>query len=737
MESLLVNLKKQVTCSICLDTYTEPKTIPCLHTFCCECLDKHARVSQKQGKFRCPECQAAIDLPEGNRFDRLPNSFFHKSLLSLLAVRQSGEASSITCYQCSATNPQMYYCFDCGRFMCPDCFNAHEVLKKSFQGHKVTPVQDFKTEDYEALLRRQPFCSQQFHEREIARFFCSQCQVCICQICIVTDHQNHKVVLLDKAAHEEKDNIMSGAKLIKKMESELQEVIKQFEETISKLESNMETAKRGVKQTAEQMIANIREREREALESLEATRVSRLYKINLAKQEVESLVKQMNHAAQFAENLVQRTSSSDIMQNKETLKTKFEELLRVEVPKHQQTTFIKFTATSQKDLKLGFIEVTEGTAKAAKSTLEGLDKTFQAGVEAEFTFCPKTSRGEMSNQADLKSRLELLIRPVSYAVRDVTVKEKEDGNLRLKFTPNEPGAYSIEVKINGDKLPTCPTIVQVKERELVVVNELMLELFTGETFEWLYGIAVNTEGQIVVTDNFGNCVYVFDINGNCVRKIGSKGNNTGQFQYPNGISFLNDNEVLIADYGNCRIQRLNIQTGTVVKSFGKKGLEKGEFDRPIDVIVDDQKHIVVTEWGNGRIQVMSKDGESIFTFGDKGPGKLDGPTCCILCEKMFLVSDEGNHCIKVFDQTGTLLYQFGKQGYQDGQLKAPYGLLVDSSNNLLLCDSGNNRVQQFSLDGRFTGKSIARLSSPVAITKAPDGRILVTSHNEKKVYILK
>ena len=64
------------------------------------------------------------------------------------------------------------------------------------------------------------------------------------------------------------------------MESELQEVIRQFEETISKLESNMATAKRSVKQAAEQMIANIREREREALESLEVTRVSRLHIIN-------------------------------------------------------------------------------------------------------------------------------------------------------------------------------------------------------------------------------------------------------------------------------------------------------------------------------------------------------------------------------------------------------------------------------------------------------------------------
>ena len=304
MESLLKNLKQQVTCSICLDTYTEPKTISCLHTFCCECLEKHARVSHKQGKFRCPECQAEIDLPEGNRFDRLPNSFFHKSLLSLLAVRQSGDASSITCSECRKSNPQMYYCFDCGRFMCPDCFNAHELLSATFEGHKVTPVKDFKAEDYEALLKRQPFCSQQFHEREITRFFCFQCQVCICQICIVTDHRNHDVVLLDKAAHEEKDNIMSGAKMIKKMESELCEVIKQLEETISKLEGNVSSAKREVSQAAEEMIAEIRKREREAIKSLETTRVSRLERINSAKQEVESLMKQMNQAAEFAENLV-------------------------------------------------------------------------------------------------------------------------------------------------------------------------------------------------------------------------------------------------------------------------------------------------------------------------------------------------------------------------------------------------------------------------------------------------
>ena len=735
MESLLKNLKQQVTCSICLDTYTEPKTISCLHTFCCECLEKHARRNHKQGKFRCPECQAEIDLPEGNRFDRLPNSFFHKSLLSLLAVRQSGDASSITCSQCRKSNPQMYYCFDCGRFMCPDCFNAHQLLSATFDGHKVTPLKDFKAEDYEALLKRQPFCSEQFHEREVARFFCFQCEAFICQICTAKDHRNHEFDLLDKAAHHEKDNILSGAKMINKKETKLWEVIKRFEETISKLERNVATAKRGVSEAVEEMIAEIREREREAIESLETTRVTRLERINSAKQEVESLLKQMNQAAEFAENLVKRSSSTDIMQNKETLKQKFEELRGVQVPKHHQTTFIKFIAASRvEDLKLGFIEVTPGNAN--RSTLEGLDQSFQAGVEAEFTLCPKISEGKMSKQSDLKDQVEFLIEPAK-DVTNVIVTEKEDGNLQLKFTPKVPGAYSIEVKINGDKLPTCPFTVQVKERELVVVGELNLKLFPGDTLQGLHGIGVNKKDEIAVTDTAGHCVYVFDKDGNCVRKTGSKGAKPGQFQSPRGVLYLNDNEILVADEGNHRIQQINVQTGTVVKSFGKCGAGKGEFENPYDVCLDDEGRIVVTEWGNDRIQVMSKEGESILTFGDSGPGELYGPTSCIPFKNMFLVSDGSNDCIKAFDRSGTFLYKFGEKGDQDGQFYSPYGIFVDSNNKILVCDSGNNRVQQFSLDGRFIGKSITQLPDATGIANASDGRILVTSGEAKKVYILK
>ena len=176
--------------------------------------------------------------------------------------------------------------------------------------------------------------------------------------------------------------------------------------------------------------------------------------------------------------------------------------------------------------------------------LKGLEQTLQAGVKAEFMLCLKTFQGEIIQQPDLKDQVKVLIEPAE-DVTNVIVDEKEDGNLQLKFTPKVPGAHSIEVKINGDKLPTCPFTVQVKERELVVVGELELKLFPGDLSGGLYGIAVNTEGKIAVADYTGHCVYVLDGDGNCSRKLGGKGANSGQFNNPAGVSFLNDNEILI------------------------------------------------------------------------------------------------------------------------------------------------------------------------------------------------
>jgi len=220
----------------------------------------------------------------------------------------------------------------------------------------------------------------------------------------------------------------------------------------------------------------------------------------------------MMQAVEFTQNLVERSSSSVIMQNKETLKHRFQELRDIEMPKHHETSFIKFTAASVKGLRVGDI-ATEGV-DASQCTLDELDQIPQAGVAAELLLCPRTPEGEISNQPDLQNQIEVVIEPAEDVANLIVSKKAENGKFKVNFTPKVPGAYNIEVKINDDKLPNCPFTMQVKERELAVVGELNLKLFQGDELHSLRGIAVNTIGEIAISDYEGHCVYIFDKEGN-------------------------------------------------------------------------------------------------------------------------------------------------------------------------------------------------------------------------------
>ena len=731
MESLLKNLKKQVECSICLDTFTEPKTIACLHTFCCECLKKHALISQRDGQFRCPECQAQITVPEGNRFDLLPTSFHHNSLLGLLAVQQTGDGKEISCGICKKKSAEISYCFDCEKLLCCDCVNAHELFKHAaFEGHKVTPVKQFQAEDYEAMLKRQAFCSQKYHEREVTRFYCRNCESCVCQVCLVTEHKNHDIEPLEKAADSERAKILAGTEVMKEKEQVCSDVIRKFEEAAVNLEVNCTDAKRQVTQTAEQMIAAIREREREAIAALETTRVSRMEKLDTTRKQLQLVAKQMNQAAEFASDLAQRSSSTDIFQSNNGLQQRFEELSKVPVPPLPVSSFVKFVPISTPgNSRLGRIRT--GETDPNRSTVEGLSETFQAGKEAVIYIYPKTDKGELSNQHT--DHVEVLIEPM-HRVASLVINKQTGGNFELKFIPRVPGVYNITAKINEEKLPKSPFTIQVKERRLEIVGEL--DVSRNGTVNPPAGIAVNSEGLIAVADCGNNCIRIFDKEGKYVRQLGYKGKNPGGLASPTDVTFMNDDEVLVADEGNHRIQKFNVHTGLLINSFGENGTEDAEFHKPRSVCMDGDGRVVVADFGNSRVQVLTKEGVPVLNFADTGPQR-NQPQGCVFHKDIIIVSDYGNKYLQVFDFSGNFLRNIGEGGEADGQFKDPIGMCVDKHDNILVCDYSKGNVQQFSFDGRFTGKSVAKLQAPWGIAIMPDGRILVASCEMNKVFIMK
>ena len=332
--------------------------------------------------------------------------------------------------------------------MCSDCVNAHQLFINLTEGHKVTPVKQFQPQDYEALMKRQSFCSQQYHEREIVRFFCLKCKLCVCQICIATDHKTHDVELLDKVADGEKVNILERAEKLKEKTKLYSDAIFKLEQTELELHTNTTNVKHEVSQTAEQIIAKVRESEREIITHLENTRASRSEILNSAKTQVRSSLKQINQAVEFAEQLVQKSSSSDIMQNKAKLQQRYNELENTPIPELPANSFVKYFPNLELD------KFSVGCVATSEPIIKGLNQDIQAGVESDFEVNPRIPK-EQAQRVKCKFQCEVLVEPAE-KVGSLRTYEKEDATL-VKFVPKVPGTFDITVKINGKVLQPTPS----------------------------------------------------------------------------------------------------------------------------------------------------------------------------------------------------------------------------------------------------------------------------------------
>ena len=140
----------------------------------------------------------------------------------------------------------------------------------------------------------------------------------------------------------------------------------------------------------------------------------------------------------------------------------------------------------------------------------------------------------------------------------------------MKFIPKVPGIFNITIKVNGKEFAESPYNVQVKQRLIQVVGEVEIK---GETLEKPNGIAVNNKGKIAVVDHEKHFILITDMKGNCARKVGCYGNDAGQLNRPTDVTYLNDDNILVADQLNHRIQQFNVQTGNFVKALERKGQE--------------------------------------------------------------------------------------------------------------------------------------------------------------------
>lgn len=132
----------------------------------------------------------------------------------------------------------------------------------------------------------------------------------------------------------------------------------------------------------------------------------------------------------------------------------------------------------------------------------------------------------------------------------------------------------------------------------------LLAVWPEQDFRYPYGVAVDSYGNIYVSDPGNNRIQRFTPDGAFLAEWGSMGSGEGQFDEPRGVAVDSCGSVFVADTLNNRIQEFTLN-GAFLQTWGTEGLDRGEFANPHGVTVD----------GSGRLYVADTDNKRIQKFG--------------------------------------------------------------------------------------------------------------------------
>jgi len=222
-------------------------------------------------------------------------------------------------------------------------------------------------------------------------------------------------------------------------------------------------------------------------------------------------------------------------------------------------------------------------------------------------------------------------------------------------------------------------------------------------------VTTDGRGNIYVVDCWNQRVQKFSPEGRFMMTFGQQGaplgydEGPGKWVYPHSAAVDSNGNIYVSDFNNNRVHKFNAM-GKFVMMWGIQGRQDGQFSHPSGLAIDKQDRLYVADLGNNRVQrfTFNQKGAAVFDgkWGEQGadPGQFDRPYgVCVDGDGNLYVADFGNHRIQVFSPSGKLLYMMGKRGSGDGELDCPLGVAVDGKGAVYVLDWGNNRVQKFTV----------------------------------------
>ncbi len=288
----------------------------------------------------------------------------------------------------------------------------------------------------------------------------------------------------------------------------------------------------------------------------------------------------------------------------------------------------------------------------------------------------------------------------------------DSGNLRVAMHSLPFGASSF--KDSETATATCTSIANGNSKLYVVdngSNNVRIYTYTSSTvsysttfggtgssngyFNSPYGVAVKSTGDILVTDTGNNRVSVFNSSNSWQSNFGSS-----ELNGPLGIHVDETDKVYVSDSTSIKIYNSNYQ---FIEELNSSALlyQNGSFNNPVALstfIKDNDKYLSVADEYNDRINQRKYAYANVLSFDATN---FDNATISgIYSDGTYVyIADKANDKVQRTNTSGVLDSEFGSSGTGASELRAPTSISIDSTDQIYVVDSGNNRIQVFSESG--------------------------------------
>ena len=665
----LKKLQEQIKCAVCLDTYTNPKLLQCLHVFCRDCLARLVvRNQQGDSSLTCPTCRKVTPVP-ANGVTGLQSAFHINHLLEIVEEQEKAKDSG--------SNPN------------------EETRNDQIEVHSISP-RNVTT-----------LCAT--HTDRGVELYCETCGELICSCCVFRDGKHH--------AHNY-DFIKSS---YEKFERELAPLLQPIEKRLMTIKERLARLDERYKEISDQRVnteANIHNTIRRLQETLEIRKTELISELDLLTQKrmedlaiqrdlLETIQVQLSSYIDRVQENLRTGSQEKVLKKKLTMVERLKELSEEKPSTTRPSIKANMELCISQDITAlcqNYGEIYTGELDPLRSHVSASGKsksldTAEVGEKSFVVFHAVDSKGHPCMEYIDGLQCEL-VSMINGQTVEGKVEKQGLNRYDISYQPIMKGRHQLHIKVKNWHIRGSPFIVKV----MYPIEKLSSPMFTiDKTWGGPWGVAINQRGELIVSKNDGHVVSIFNHSGDTAASFGSFGTGKGMFQNPRGVAVDDKGNILVVDHLNHRIQKFT-SDGRFSSLVGTLGNGQLQFDHPKHIAFNAFNDKIYVVDSNHRVQVLNDDLTFSSTFGKQGNGKkqFNCPwgIACDSAGKVY-VADSKNNCIKVFTAEGDFIRAFGKSGCGKGELNWPAGVAVDSNNIVYVSDGFNHRVSVFNSKGKF------------------------------------